>query len=38
MNTLKACCNATGGRKLAAEWVVKAFIGTTEHLVDKNYA
>ena len=38
MNTLKACCNATGGRKLAAEWVEKAFIGTTNYLADKDYA
>jgi hypothetical protein len=38
MSTLAACCNATGGRKLAAEWVERAFIGTTEHLVDKDYA
>ena len=38
MNTLTACCNATGGRKLAAEWVERAFVGTTEHLVDKDYA
>jgi hypothetical protein len=37
MSTLAACCNATGGRKLAAEWVEKAFIGTTEHLIDKDY-
>lgn len=38
MSTLATCCNATGGRKLAAEWVERAFIGTTEHLVDKDYA
>jgi len=38
MSTLAACCNATGGRKLAAEWVEKAFIGTTDYLVDKDYA
>ena len=38
MKTLAACCNATGGRKLAAEWVERAFVSSTEHLVDKNYA
>lgn len=38
MNTLKACCNASGGRKMAAEWVERAFVSTTEHLIDKDYA
>jgi mannose/cellobiose epimerase-like protein (N-acyl-D-glucosamine 2-epimerase family) len=38
MKTLAACCNTTGGRKLAAEWVERAFVSSTEHLVDKNYA
>ena len=38
MKTLSACCNTTGGRKLAAEWVERAFVGTTEHLIDKDYA
>ena len=37
MNTLRANCVATGGRKLAAEWVERAFVGTVEHLVDNDY-
>ena len=37
MTTLRANCVATGGRKLAAEWVERAFVGTVEHLVDNDY-
>ena len=38
MNTLRANCIATGGRKLEAEWFERAFVGTVEHLVDNDHA
>ena len=37
MQKLQTYCAATGGRKLAAEWVEKAFVGTVEHLIDLDY-
>ena len=37
MQKLRAYCVATGGRKLAGDWVERAFVGRTEHLSDLDY-